>query len=212
MSQTDHDSPTARRILEAAARSFARQGYAGTKMDVIAKAASVNKAAIYYHVGNKAFVYETLLLEHFGPLADMLEAEVRNMKGSRAERLHRLIDLVATMFETDQPFPRIMMHEVAGGGSNLSDSVLQVISRIFSCTLHVLQDDAPRYGINPMLVHLNIISSLMFSSLVVPLMDRARALRGNENVPVVSTRDMAHHLLRMYDALLRDMPEGKEET
>ncbi len=47
-------SPTARRILAAARRVLARDGFAGLSLEAIATEAGENKASIRYHFGNKA--------------------------------------------------------------------------------------------------------------------------------------------------------------
>jgi len=47
-------SPTARRILAAARRVLARDGFAGLSLEAIAAEAGENKASIRYHFGNKA--------------------------------------------------------------------------------------------------------------------------------------------------------------
>ncbi len=201
------DNPTTQRILEAAGLAFARHGFAGAKMDAIAAAAKVNKAAIYYHVGNKELLFETILLAHFGPVADMLEQQVVSMRGTRKERLHRLVELVAAMFAQKRPFPRIMLHELATGGTNLSENALKAITRVLRCTLQVLSDGSPvQSGFKPVLAHLNIISALMFSCVATPLVERARSLEGNEEFPAITTQDMATHLLALYDALFDTAP------
>ena len=52
-----HSSPlqkkrdkTIQRIFDAATKTFAAKGFAGARMDEIARLARVNKATIYYHV------------------------------------------------------------------------------------------------------------------------------------------------------------------
>jgi AcrR family transcriptional regulator len=62
-----------RRILEAAAEVFAREGFAGARVEHIAKAAGVNKAGLYYHVGNKARLFEEVMVEHFSEVAARME-------------------------------------------------------------------------------------------------------------------------------------------
>ena len=47
-------APTGRRILEAARRLLARNGYAGLTIDAIAKEAGESKSSVHYHFGGKA--------------------------------------------------------------------------------------------------------------------------------------------------------------
>ena len=61
------------RILEAAAEEFGRAGFSGAKVDAIARRAGVNKAGLYYHVGNKEKLYEAVMLRLFGQVAGAVE-------------------------------------------------------------------------------------------------------------------------------------------
>jgi AcrR family transcriptional regulator len=45
-----------RKILNAALLVFATQGYNGARVDAIARKAGVNKAMIYYRIGNKQLI------------------------------------------------------------------------------------------------------------------------------------------------------------
>lgn len=73
--EADAPSPGARRILCAAAELFARQGYAGTSIADVARAADVSKATIFHHFRSKQALYTALLetslgdfMAEFGPL------------------------------------------------------------------------------------------------------------------------------------------------
>jgi AcrR family transcriptional regulator len=48
------------KILTAALDEFAAKGFAGTRVDQIARAAGVNKAMIYYHFASKQELFDTL--------------------------------------------------------------------------------------------------------------------------------------------------------
>lgn len=48
---------TRRRVLDAARLEFSTHGFAGSRIEVIAKRAAVNKQALYYHFGSKEGLY-----------------------------------------------------------------------------------------------------------------------------------------------------------
>jgi TetR/AcrR family transcriptional regulator len=52
-------------ILTAAERIFAQTGLAGARTDLIAKAAGVNKALLYYYFKSKEGLYEAVVEDHF---------------------------------------------------------------------------------------------------------------------------------------------------
>src|SRR5436190_455284 len=62
------------RILLAAAGEFATRGFAGARVDRIARLARVNKAMLYYHFGSKQGLYDALLRRTFSEAAARIRA------------------------------------------------------------------------------------------------------------------------------------------
>jgi TetR/AcrR family transcriptional regulator len=62
----------ARRILNAAARNFARRGYAGTSMADVAEAAGVSKATVFHHFRSKRGLYRALIEQSVSGFRDDL--------------------------------------------------------------------------------------------------------------------------------------------
>ena len=61
-SGTRRDAVASRRaLLAAAVEEFARNGYAGARVDVIAASAGVNKQLVYHHYGSKEDLYRVAL-------------------------------------------------------------------------------------------------------------------------------------------------------
>ena len=56
------ESDARERILAAAAEVFASVGFGGARIDDIAERAGINKAMLYYHVGDKERLYATVLI------------------------------------------------------------------------------------------------------------------------------------------------------
>lgn len=54
---------TRRRLLDAGREAFARQGFAGARVEAIAREAGVNKALISYHFRGKRGLYQEILAE-----------------------------------------------------------------------------------------------------------------------------------------------------
>ncbi len=50
-------------ILKAAARVFAEKGWSGARVDEIAAEAGLNKAMLYYRVGDKEELYRRVVLQ-----------------------------------------------------------------------------------------------------------------------------------------------------
>src|SRR5437667_10527812 len=77
-------------ILHAAARDFAERGYAGARVDRIARRAAVNKAMLYYHFRSKQQLYRTLLRRMFGRAAERINA-VGASAAAPAAKIDRVI-------------------------------------------------------------------------------------------------------------------------
>src|SRR5215471_12455081 len=95
-------------ILTAAALEFAERGFAGARVDRIARRARVNKAMLYYHFSSKQGLYRALLRQAFGGVAAALQTIVAT-DAPAPVKVDRAIASFAA-FIADQPFfPAIML-------------------------------------------------------------------------------------------------------
>lgn len=167
-----------RRILEAAAEVFAREGFAGARVEHIAKAAGVNKAGLYYHVGNKARLFEEVMVEHFSEVAARMERAAASSEDP-GQRLDALVRVLAEAFEERPARARIMLIELARGGVIDSETVMRQMARIFRCTSTVVSSGV-QSGVftpeNPFFVHMCLIGSLVLFILSGPQRERAAAM------------------------------------
>src|SRR6476659_9129707 len=103
------------RILAAAALEFSARGYAGARVDRIARRARVNKAMLYYHFGSKQSLYRALLRRLFSRAADRLQPIAASAVPAD-EKIARVISAIAAFTAEHAYFPAIMLREVADGG------------------------------------------------------------------------------------------------
>src|SRR5512142_748338 len=115
------------RILAAAAAEFAARGFAGARVDRIARSARVNKAMLYYHFGNKKTLYRTLLRRMFALAAERL-APIAHENRDPAEKLDRLIGAMAHHIAEHVNLPQIMLREIAEGGARLDRETLAALA------------------------------------------------------------------------------------
>src|SRR5881397_1660413 len=85
-------------ILDAAALEFAERGYAGARVDRIARRAAVNKAMLYYHFKSKQRLYRTLLRRVFTRAAERLQA-IAQSKATAAAKIDRVIAGMAAVVQ-----------------------------------------------------------------------------------------------------------------
>lgn len=102
-------------ILATAGRIFAQTGLAGARTDVIADAAGVNKALLYYYFKSKDALYEAVVEDHFRRF-NVQALEVLGSKGPAREVLLRYVrmhfDFIAAHHQSAPLFQQFMM---AGG-------------------------------------------------------------------------------------------------
>lgn len=86
------------RILDDAARLFARGGYDGTSLDDVAQAIGVTKAAIYHYFPNKKEIYEAIIVRTLDGLLRFVQAATAQVSGPE-EKLVRFMTAHADFFE-----------------------------------------------------------------------------------------------------------------
>jgi AcrR family transcriptional regulator len=116
-------------ILAAAALEFAARGFAGARVDRIARRAKVNKAMIYYHFKSKERLYRTLLRGIFTRAAERLQA-IAGGPGAPADKIDLAIAAMAAFIEEHKFFPSIMLREVAEGGAHLDRETLKALAAV----------------------------------------------------------------------------------
>jgi AcrR family transcriptional regulator len=155
---------TTQQIISSAADVFSEVGFAGARVDAIAARAKVNKATIYYHIGDKKALYAEVLHNVFSNLADRISMEIKDSL-SPEEKLRTFIQHFAEMLDRHPYLPPIMLREIASAGQNLPDLVIKDMTQFFAIVRAILAE-----GINtgvfkpvtPFVVHMMILGSTVF--------------------------------------------------
>jgi len=170
--------PPRQRILTAATEVFAEEGFAGAGVDQIARRAGVNKAMLYYHVGDKAALYHAVLLEILGRAHHQITAALE-ASGAPAAKLRAIQRAFFVTFQSDPHYPALMLREISTGGSNIPREALAKLVEIVRITWNVVlegQASGTFRDVNPLLVHLSLIGTSMFLSRAQLLAARMREL------------------------------------
>jgi TetR/AcrR family transcriptional regulator len=118
------------KILAAAAAEFSERGYAGARVDRIARRARVNKAMLYYHFASKQGLYRTLLRQTFGAIAAQLQEIAASPDLDSPRKLDAAVAALAAHIEAHRHFPSIMLREVADGGTHLDAETLAALAAV----------------------------------------------------------------------------------
>ena len=160
-----------KRILNAAANVFSEVGFAGARVDEIAKRAGINKAMIYYRIGDKKALYEAVLHDIF---ADTAKRIAHNIKDTQApeEKLKTFIRNIARTVDQQHHLAPIMMREFASGTRNFPEAAGQDLARIVSILSAILKEGEKK-GVfiktNPFLIHMMIVGTTIFYKMSAPI-------------------------------------------
>lgn len=167
--------PPKDRIVAAATAEFAEKGYEGARVEAIARRARVNKALLYYYVGNKEALYTAVLLENLAYIGPKVREACESASTSE-ERLRAYAEVFERLAAARPHMPRVILRELASGGQHLSPRVLQAFLEIFSVLRGTLQEgqaSGELRPIDPLTAHVLLVGGTMLLRAVRPL--RARA-------------------------------------
>jgi AcrR family transcriptional regulator len=149
-------------VLKAGLTVFAREGFHAATLEEIAELAGVNKAMLYYYIGNKEQLYELCLRRKFGKVLAELEAfseEASSDDGGLAFaiELGRQIGKRPTLFT-------LLFRELAPVAEPMSPVVLELLAALVALTRqHVTHSTRPYLDT---LAVLGIISGIYTQALV----------------------------------------------
>lgn len=160
-----------RQILEAAMTVFAEEGYSGARVDEIARRAGVNKAMIYYRIGDKQTLYAAVIHNLFGEIGSAIQGNIPE-NTEPEEKLKAYIRGVTKTIAEHPSLPGIMMRELASGGGNISEVVAEDFAGILTVPGNIISEGVKKGAfmeINPMIIHMMIVGFMMFFRTTEPL-------------------------------------------
>ncbi|MDH3813398.1 MAG: TetR/AcrR family transcriptional regulator [Acidobacteriota bacterium] len=183
------------RILDASSAVFAEEGFAGARVDAIAQRAGVNKAMLYYHIGDKQALYSEVLNRNFGRIEKALQEGLPN-EGSPSDRLRAVITIVERAIAANPDHSRIVLREFASGAANLPAEILQRMLGLLTVVQNILADGTGNGEFrrtDPVMTHLTLIGAILMLNVVSPLRERVVDLGATVDFPTADA-DIARFL------------------
>jgi len=161
---------TGEKVLNAALGEFARHGYAGARVDRIARLAGVNKAMIYYHFRGKEALYEQVLTNTYRMILAHVTTGLE--KGDNPlERLKSFIDHYVDLFNSiDNDILRIILREISSGGKYfrkiiVPNLIVPVIAMLEPLFMEARERKLVR-DLNPHYTFIQVVGSIIFFNLI----------------------------------------------
>ena len=165
---------TTERILVAARTVFAEKGYNGAHVDEIAVRAGVNKATIYYQIGDKDTLYANVIHQIIGNTAQGIANAVAKAD-KPGEKIRAYITFIAGAVDKNPELPPIMMRVIASGGATMPKLVMEDIASVLTILAGIL-DEGRKKGIFietvPFLIHMMVMGTILFYKKASPIKDK----------------------------------------
>jgi AcrR family transcriptional regulator len=204
MEQREKRDESVRRILEAAMSVFAEEGYSGARIDEIARRAGLNKAMIYYRIGDKLALYTGVVHSLFGEIGTSIKGKIPE-NASPEEKLKIYIRGMTSKIAEHPYLPGIMMRELASGGGNISELVAEDFAGILAIPAQILAEGVRKkvfIEANPVMLHMMIVGFMMFFRTTEPARKRhieklpEQVLSMNEKSIVENMKEIERLILR----------------
>ena len=170
----EQSDKTVERILISARNIFAAKGYNGAHIDEIAEHAGINKATIYYQIGDKDTLYTTVIHQAIGNVAQGI-AHAVSLAETPEEKIKAYITFIANAVDKNPDLPSIMLREVASGGATLPRLVVEDIATVLAILAGVLEEGKEKKLFmknSPFLIHMMIMGTILLYKKGTPIKDQ----------------------------------------
>ncbi len=110
------------RIMRAAIEEFGLHGYAGARVDRIARGAGINKAMIYYHYSSKENLYREVIKAYIEAFVDKLRHGI-SANGSIEEILGNIAAAYSELFRENAFVRPVILRELAASREEFLDQI-----------------------------------------------------------------------------------------
>jgi AcrR family transcriptional regulator len=202
---SEKSTPTEEKILRAAEKVFLEKGYAGTRMQVVADEAEINKAMLHYYFRSKEKLFRVILTDAINEVLPILIGSLNSDKGVIA-KLHDLVSNYTALLLKRPHLPLFIMHELSQNqGKFVTDLALRANAQPVMLTFfqQVIEagESGDIYPINPVQLLLHVLSLTVFPFIARPMIATMANIPEELFQQVLS--DRAQEVIRFLDAGLK---------
>jgi AcrR family transcriptional regulator len=120
-----------RQILDAAVRVFARQGFHTCRVSDIADEAGVAYGLVYHYFRSKDEVLDTLFLERWDVMVEVIEQVDRRAELTAREKLTAITSFIVDSYRHDPDLMKVVIVEVTRAANTFGRTHLDAINRAY---------------------------------------------------------------------------------
>ncbi|MBN2346049.1 MAG: TetR family transcriptional regulator [Candidatus Aminicenantes bacterium] len=170
-------------ILGAARREFAARGFAGARVESIARAAGCNKAMLFYYFSSKEKLYRAVLSRALGEIFAEIAGIVHEQL-TPAEFMEKFPEIYVRFLARNLDLPRILVFDLVHRPENIAAAMTDILRANTDFRPQRFQDmirSWHRQGLisegDPLHFMLNVVSLSIFSFLARPLVEAISGLK-----------------------------------
>jgi TetR/AcrR family transcriptional regulator, fatty acid metabolism regulator protein len=129
-----------RQILDAAVRVFARRGFHGCRVSDIADEAGVAYGLVYHYFSSKEEVLDTLFLERWGLLINVIDEASRRDALSPREKLNEIASFIFDSYRHDPELMKVIIVEVTRAANSFGRTHLAKIREAYAGIAGIVRD------------------------------------------------------------------------
>lgn len=147
-------------IMQVALRHFALKGFSATNMDEIAEEIGINKPSIYYHIGKKEQLFDTVIIKAIEDHQRQLEQSL-SKTDKPEERLRAYVLAFAQNFSGENHYlANLILRQVATEGGYFPKQALETMVKVQQRLWGILQQGTEQgifKAVNPFQIHMLIV-------------------------------------------------------
>jgi len=191
------------RILAAAAAEFSERGFAGARVDRIARRARVNKAMLYYHFGSKRDLYLAVVRDMVVTVHARARA-IADGPGTAEHKLDRWIETLVEEAAARPWFPPIMLREIAAGAPHFDARIFRLMNDVFGAVKDIIvqgQREGVFRAADPLLSHLTIMPPILIFFVRQRVLASSKIAKGLAEPRAID--EFIHHMQASVRGMLR---------
>lgn len=190
-------------IKEAATQIFLKKGYAGARMQDIAKTAGINKALLHYYFRSKEKLFDVIFMELFSKFIGQLQ-EGLMVEAGFLEKLDFFIDKYISLIQGNPYLPLFVINEISKNpdkfvGKLKSNKSFPQAAAMMGMMMQAMEDGTiKKYP--PFHLLMNIISMSVFPFIAKPILMNVTEMNDQEWEELMKDRK-EHVKAFLYSAL-----------